>query len=92
MINIQNIDVNECFKYCLVKQLHFTDHHLERIRKVGKDFPREIDFKDIKFPLKIRAIPKKDCISISVFVVKTRKNIESMCKKKTVQKDMLIYY
>ena len=58
MINIQNIDDNECFKWCLVKYLHPVDHHLARIRKVDKNFAEELDFKDIKYPAKIKDIDK----------------------------------
>ena len=52
MINIQNTD-NECFKWYLVRYLHTADHHLARIRKVYKDFARELDFKLIKILVKI---------------------------------------
>ena len=40
------------------------------IPKADKDFEKKLDFKDIKFPLKIRdihKIEKKNCIGISVF-------------------------
>ena len=52
LINNQNIDDNECFKWCLVRYLHPVNHYPARIRKV-KGFAREFDFKDIKFPVKI---------------------------------------
>ena len=70
MINIQNTDDNECLKWCLVKYLHQADDHQVRIRKVDKDFSRELNFKGAKSPGKIRDIHKsgkKNCISISVF-------------------------
>ena len=38
LTNIQNIDRNECFKWCLVKYLHPADHHLSEIRKGGRLF------------------------------------------------------
>ena len=47
-----------------------ADHHLARIRKMNKDLTRKHDFKDIKFPVKIRdtnKIKKKNCINIHVF-------------------------
>ena len=31
-----------------------SDHHLAKIRKVNKDFARELDFEDIKFPVRSR--------------------------------------
>ena len=89
MINIQNIDDNECFKWCLVRYSHPADNQPARIRKVSKDFARELDFKEIKFTVKIRdihKIEKKNWISM-----KARKNIQSMCQK-ILLKDILIYY
>ena len=58
MFNIENIDGNECFKWCLVRYLHSADHNSRRIRKVDRDFAREFDFKDVAFPVKIRDIHK----------------------------------
>ena len=54
LINIQNIDENECFKWCLVRYLHPADRHPAKITKVDKDFAKELDFKDIRFPVKIK--------------------------------------
>ena len=70
MIDIQNIDDNECFKQCLVRYLHPSDHNPRRITKADKDFLKRNDFKDIEFPVKIRDIlkmEKKSFIIISVF-------------------------
>ena len=33
LINIQNTDDNECFKWCLVRYLNSANHHLARITK-----------------------------------------------------------
>ena len=38
MINIHNIDDNECGKWCLVRYLYLADHNLKRITKADKDF------------------------------------------------------
>ena len=46
------------------------DHHPARIKKVDKHFSRELDFRDVKFPLKIRDIhkcEKKNSVGIRVF-------------------------
>ena len=70
MINIQNTDDNECFKWCLVRYLNPADHNPRRITKVDKDFAKRLDFKDIKFPVKTRdihKIEKKNSIGIGVF-------------------------
>ena len=47
LINIQNTDDNECFKWCLIRYLNPIDHHPARITKVNKDFAKRLDFKDI---------------------------------------------
>ena len=70
LIDIQNIDDNECLKWCLGRYLNPADHNPKRITKTDKDFPKRLDFNDIKFPVKIRDIRKienKNFISISVF-------------------------
>ena len=70
LINIQNTDDNECFKWCLVKYLNPDDHDSLRITKDDKDVAKSLDFKDIKFPVKTRdihKIEKKNYIGISVF-------------------------
>ena len=36
-----------------------ADHNPAKLRKADKNFPRELDFKDIKFPVKIRDIHKE---------------------------------
>ena len=68
MINIQNIDDNECFESCLARYLHTADHNPTKTRNVDKDFARKFDFKDIKFSVKIRDFhktEKKNSINIS---------------------------
>ena len=49
LINIQNINDSECFKWCWVRYLHPTDHNPRRIRKVDKLCRDELDFKDTTF-------------------------------------------
>ena len=48
LINIQNINNNECFKY-----LNSSDHHLSRITKANKYFTKKLNFKDFKLKFKI---------------------------------------
>ena len=50
-IIVQNIDDNECFKWCIVRYLHTADHNPRRIIRTDKDFAKKLDFKDIKFPV-----------------------------------------
>ena len=73
MINVQNIDDSECFKWSLVKYLNPADCNPARITKADKDLVKKIDFRDIEFPVKISDIhktEKKKFICISVFLMK----------------------
>ena len=51
-MNIQNIDHNECFKWCLVRYLNAEDHHPASIIKADNDLVKTFDFNDIHFPFK----------------------------------------
>ena len=74
-INIQNIDNDEWFICSFVRYLYLPDHHPGRIHRkyketIIKEFVRELDFKGIKFSIKIRdihKIEKNNGISISGF-------------------------
>ena len=77
LINIQNTDDNESFKWCLVRYLNPADHHPARITKSAKIFAKKLDFKDVKVPVKtgdIQKIEKKKRIllPIAFSVIKTR--------------------
>ena len=41
LINIQNIDDNQCFKRCLVRYLNPADRNPARITKADKDFAKK---------------------------------------------------
>ena len=58
LINIQNIDDDECFKWCLVRYLNPTDHYPARITKIVKDFAKKLNFIVMKFQVKVREIEK----------------------------------
>ena len=89
MPNIQNIDQNKCFKWCLVRYLHPPDHHPAGIRNVDKDFAREFDFKDIKFLVKIRGIHKiKKIIALTLVLLalKEKKKYSIYVSKNTFRR------
>ena len=91
LINIQNINNNECFNWCLVRYLHPLYHHPARIRKVDELCGDKLDFKGIKFRVKVRDIHK--ILPALVFlVIKIRINIQPTCGKNVVKINMLIYY
>ena len=84
LIDIQNIDDNKCFKWCLVWYLNPADDNRRSITKAGKNFAKRPDFKDIKFPVKIRdihKIEKKIPSALAFLVMKIKKNIQSLCIK-----------
>ena len=57
-INVQNVEYNECFKWCVFRYLNTGDPNPGRITKTTKDFAKKLDFKDMKCPLKVRDIHK----------------------------------
>ena len=96
LINIQNADDNEYFKWYLFRYLNPADYQPARITEVDEDFAKMLDFKDIKFPFKVRDIHKiekeKNSIGISVFGYEIRTNILLRYQKNVVKKNILIYY
>ena len=73
------------FKWSIVRYLNPADHNPARITKADQDFAKNLDFKNIKFPVKIRNIHKileKNSISISVFGYGNKTNIQFMYQKK----------
>ena len=100
MINIRNIDDNECFKLSVVRCSNPENHHPAKITKADKNFDKKLGFKDIKFIVKIRDIHKveiKNSIGVSVFGCESKEKHPNQKKKKKkkcreVKKKMLIYY
>ena len=95
MINIQNIDDNECFKWSIVRYLNPALRNPARNTKANKEFAKKLDFKDMKFPVKIRDIHKFEktySISISVFGYENKEKHPIYVSKNVVKKNMLIYY
>ena len=94
MINIQNIDDNECFKWCLVRYLNLADCKSARITQADKDLVKKLDFKDIKLPVKVSDIykieKKRNSISISVFSYEINKNVQFIYQTRNGKKYMLI--
>ena len=89
LINIQSVYDHECFKWCLVRYLHPTDHNPRRITKANKDF------KDIEFPVRIRdihKIEKKNSICISVFGYEDKKKYPIYVSKNVVEINVSICY
>ena len=59
LINIQNTDNNECFKWCFVRYLNPADHHPARLRKADKDFGQTIAVVKHTLLLRLRICGRK---------------------------------
>ena len=84
LIDIENIDNNECFKWRIVRYLNPADSYPPRITKADIEFAKKRDFRNIEFPIKIRDIyktKKRTSLALAVLVIKIRKNIQFMYQK-----------
>ena len=69
----------------IVRYFHQVNHNLKRITKADIDFAKKINFKDIKFPVKVRRIQKieiNNSISISVFGYENKEKTSNLYIKK----------
>ena len=86
MINIQNIDNNECCNSSIVRYVNPENHHSSRITNADKkDLVKKLDSKGIKFLMKIRdiqKIEKKNSVRISVFDDENKKSIQYMMRRR----------
>ena len=72
-----------------MRYLNPVDHNQRRITKPNKEFAQKIDFKNIKFPVKIRdihKIEKRNSIGISAFGYENKKKHLIYVSKKVLQK------
>ena len=68
LINIKNINDNECFKWSIVRYLNPSDHHLSRIIKADQDFVKKLDLKDINCPVICIKLQKNNSIVVPIRV------------------------
>ena len=95
LINIQNTDDSKCITWYLVRHLNPADQHPAKARKNDEEFEKKLDFKDIKFPVKIRdihKIEKKNWTSISIFGYENKEKLEIYVSKNTFKRhaDLLL--
>ena len=67
----------------------------QEFRKINKLFEDELDFEDIKFPVKTRyihKIGKRKCIGISVFGCEIQQKYPIYMSTSNVKRNALIYY
>ena len=93
MINIQNTDDNDCFRWFLGRYLNPADGNPARITKADKDFTKKIDFKGIKCSVETKEIHKIEFRSSwhNHFVYENKVKYP-MYQKNVVMINMFIYY
>ena len=53
LINLQNRD-NECFRWCHVRCLHPQKTNPDRIKKIDKEFVKELNYDGVRFPVETK--------------------------------------
>ena len=94
LINIQNIDDNEYFKWSIVRYLTHANHHPARFTKADIDFANKLKFKEIQFSVKIRftKLKKRIPLVLAFLAMRIKKNIQSTYQKNVMKRNMFIYY
>ena len=84
LINVKIIDDNERFKWSIFRYSNPANRNPANITKANKEFTKKLDFKDIKFPVKIRDIQKieKRILSALVFLTMKITKKSNLCIKK----------
>ena len=65
------------------------------LQKLTKILQKKLDFRDINYQLKLEIftkLKKRTLSPLAFWFMKTKKNIQSMCQKNYLIKNMLIYY
>ena len=86
LISTQIIVENECFKWSIVRYLNPANHNPRRIAKADEKFTKKLDFKGIKFLVKVRDIhkikkKKKNSIGISTIGYENEKHLIYVSKE-----------
>ena len=74
LINIKNKH-NECFKWCHIRFLNYTNSHPERIKKEDKKIAETLDYRGISFAMKARdyeIVEERFNINVNVFGYENR--------------------
>ena len=92
LTNVQSDDDNKCFKWS--NALHAADENSARMRKCDKYFwTINLDFKDIKLPVRFRdihKIEKTNSISISVFRYENSRKFPVYLSKNTFKRHVYL--
>jgi len=85
VINIQNKDDNQCFKWSVLRHLHPCKNHPERLSSL-REYENNLDFTGIEFPVKIDDIStfekRNQGISVNVYGYEARRIYPKRFSKK----------
>ncbi|CAB4004929.1 Collagen EMF1-alpha [Paramuricea clavata] len=76
LINIENMDDNDCFRWCHVRHLKLKEQKANKITKPDREFAKVLNYDGIEFPVRIDDIPKIEVaneIRITVIMLKGEK-------------------
>ena len=92
-INIQNED-KECFEWYLVRQLNPVNKIPTIIRSIDKEFPKQLNFKGVKFSVhkKDYAKMKKKKIPLMILVVTIKHHTIFILQNKLSKRKLTYYY
>lgn len=71
LIDMQNLENNECFRWCLIRYLNPVGKNPLRISKAHKNYVDELRFKEIKCPVTVKDYANNEemnTIAINVFI------------------------
>ena len=71
LINMQNLENNDCFRWCLIRHLNPVGKNPLRISKAHKNYVDELRFKEIKCPVTVKDYANNEemnTIAINVFI------------------------
>ena len=80
MTDIQNLDNDEYFKWCLVRYLNSEEHHRARVRKFNYDFAKELDVIDTKLRISTKFKKNICIIRLSAFGYEDNEKTRSKCR------------
>ena len=87
LINMKN-ENNECFRWCHIRHLNPQDKYPERIKKVDKQYVKNLNYSEIEFPVTTKQYNKIEnkMRLISMYsVMKINNHIQSMFQKKNMK-------
>ncbi|CAB4012236.1 uncharacterized transposon-derived [Paramuricea clavata] len=90
LINIENMDDNECFRWCHVRHLMSKAKRATKITRSDRKFAETLDYRGIDFPVRIDDIPKIERaneIRITVIMLRGEKTFFPRYTSKSNYKD-----